>query len=164
MNTSDVLKYGHRTALTTIDGLAEADWHTSGVCGVWSVKEILAHLASFEHMLVGVLGTFWGDDPTPTLVRYFELGPLQFNDVEVAMRRDMTVAEVLAEYQSTYEQAAAMAAQISPETCREPGTLPWYGLEYALDDFIVYTFYGHKREHSAQIAVFRDQLKQVGRA
>jgi proline iminopeptidase len=30
-------------------------------------------------------------------------------------------------------------------------------LEYALDDFIVYNYYGHKREHSAQIAVFRDR-------
>jgi hypothetical protein len=27
-----------------------------------------------------------------------------------------------------------------------------------LDDFIVYTYYGHKREHAAQIAAFRDRL------
>ncbi len=40
------------------------------------------------------------------------------------------------------------------------GTLPWYGMEYALDDFIVYTFYGHKREHSAQIAAFGDLLRR----
>ena len=39
-----------------------------------------------------------------------------------------------------------------PETERSrPGTLPWYGDEYALDDFIVYTSYGHKREHGPQI-------------
>ena len=41
---------------------------------------------------------------------------------------------------------------------RENGTLPWYGAEYSLDDFIVYTYYGHKREHAAQIAAFRDHL------
>jgi len=29
---------------------------------------------------------------------------------------------------------------------------------YALDDFLVYAYYGHKREHSAQIAAFRDRL------
>ena len=33
--------------------------------------------------------------------------------------------------------------------------------EYSLEDFIVYTFYGHKREHSAQIAAFRDRLATV---
>jgi len=32
-------------------------------------------------------------------------------------------------------------------------------MDYALDDFIVYTNYGHKREHSAQIAAFRDGLR-----
>ena len=41
------------------------------------------------------------------------------------------------------------------EELREVGTIPWYGLEYSLDDLIVYMFYGHKREHSAEIAVFR---------
>ena len=29
---------------------------------------------------------------------------------------------------------------------------------YALDDVLVYMYYGHKREHSAQIAAFRDRL------
>jgi hypothetical protein len=54
-----------------------------------------------------------------------------------------------------------LAKQISPEKWRENGTLPWYGMEYALDDYIVYTFYAHKREHAAQIGVFKDALKQV---
>ena len=43
---------------------------------------------------------------------------------------------------------------------RQSGTLPWYGMEYALDDFLVYIYYGHKREHSAQIAAFRDLPEQ----
>jgi len=31
-------------------------------------------------------------------------------------------------------------------------------MNYALDDVIVYMYYGHKREHNAQIAAFRDRL------
>jgi hypothetical protein len=49
-------------------------------------------------------------------------------------------------------------AQIPAEKLREAGTLPWYGMEYSLDDFLVYTYYGHKREHSAQVDAFRDKL------
>jgi hypothetical protein len=41
---------------------------------------------------------------------------------------------------------------------RQNGALPWYGAEYDLEDFIAYSFYGHKREHTAQINVFRDAL------
>jgi hypothetical protein len=33
-----------------------------------------------------------------------------------------------------------------------------YGKEYALDDFVVYMYYGHKREHGAQVAGFHDRL------
>lgn len=48
MHCNDIILNGHQTVLHAIDGLAEAEWHTPGVCGVWSVKDILAHLASFN--------------------------------------------------------------------------------------------------------------------
>ncbi len=66
--------------------------------------------------------------------------------------------EVLGELNDTHAQVMSMVVQISPETFRQTGTLPWYGMDYSLDDFIVYTYYGHKREHSAQIAAFRDRV------
>lgn len=33
MNAIDVLQYGYRTVMTTIEGLPESEWETSGVCG-----------------------------------------------------------------------------------------------------------------------------------
>lgn len=158
MNTRDVLKYGHQTVLRTLDGLPKTEWETPGVCGTWSVKDIIAHLASYEHLLVDVLSTFLDGGPTPYLEKMGTLGPLQFNDDEVALRQDKTIADVLAEYNDTHAQTMALAARIPAETFRQNGTLSWYGPEYDLDDFIVYSYYAHKREHSAQIAVFCDQL------
>jgi hypothetical protein len=158
MNARDVLKYGHQTVLRTLDGLPQTEWETPDVCGIWSVKDIIAHLASFEHVLVDVLNTFLDGGPTPYLDKMGALGPQGFNDAEVALRQDKTVGEVLAEYNDICAQTMALAARIPSETYRQNGTLPWYGPEYDLDDYIAYSFYGHKREHSAQIAVFRDQL------
>lgn len=157
MNARDVLKYGHQTVLRTLDGLPKTEWETPGVCGTWSVKDIIAHLASYEHLLVDVLSTFLDGGPTPYLEKMGTLGPLQFNDDEVALRQDKTIADVLAEYNDIYAQTIALAARIPAETFRQNGTLPWYGPEYDLDDFVVYSYYAHKREHSAQIAVFCDQ-------
>jgi hypothetical protein len=166
MNANDVLKYGHGTVLRAIDGLADSEWETGGVCGVWSVKDIIAHLASYELVLKEVLGFFQSDSArpsasigtsaTPMLNAFAEPGG-QFNNAQVALRSSYSHTDVLAEYTSAYEQVAALAAQIPAEYFRQAGTLPWYGIEYALDDFIVYAFYGHKREHCAQIAVFRDR-------
>jgi hypothetical protein len=160
MNTLDILKYGHQTFLKTLEGFPEAELNRPGACGDWSVKDLIAHLASYEHVLVDVLSGFLDGGPTPHLTKMGSLGPLQFNDSEVDLRRDKTSGEVLAEYNNTYAQAMTLAARIPIETFRQAGTLPWYGPEYDLDDFIVYTFYGHKREHSGQIAVFRDRLIQ----
>ncbi len=58
MNAVDILKYGHLTVLQTLDGFPESAWDTQGACGVWSVKDIIAHLASYEQVLVDVLTSF----------------------------------------------------------------------------------------------------------
>ena len=157
MNTSDVLKYGHQTVLQTVEGLPYAEWDTPGVCGVWSVRQIIAHLASFEHLLVDVLHSLLDDEPTPTLEK-FQQSIAAFSDAEVAARQDKIAAEIWAEYNDTYAQAAHLLSRVPVEARAVNGLLPWYGQGYSLDDFIVYTFYGHKREHCAQIMVFRDQL------
>jgi hypothetical protein len=157
MNATDVLKYGHETVLKTIEDLPESEWETTGVCGVWSVKDIIAHLASFELVLVDVLTMFLDGGPTPYMNRMVQEGD-QFNDNWVAEYRDKTGAEALAEYCDAQARVMSLVVQIPAETLRQPGTLPGYGPEYALDDYIVYSYYGHKREHGAQIAVFRDRL------
>ena len=157
MNATDILKYGQPTVLQTINGFPETAWETAGACGVWSVKDIIAHLASYEQVLVDILTTFTGSGPTPALNAFIEQGG-QFNDSEVSRRKAKTIQDVLAEFNDTHAQVMALIVKISPETLRQTGTLPWYGMDYSLDDVIVYMYYGHKREHSAQIAAFRDHL------
>lgn len=157
MNAVDVLKYGQKTVLDTLKGFPEAEWDRPGACGVWSVKDIIAHLASYEHLLVEVLSGFLEGGPTPYMEKA-GTGLQQFNDEEVAARRDQSMGNVLTELNDVHAQAITLAVRIPAETYHQNGTLPWYGPEYDLDDFIVYTFYGHKREHSAQIAAFFDFL------
>jgi uncharacterized protein (TIGR03083 family) len=157
MNALDVLKYGHRTLLASVEGLPDADWEAPGAAGEASVKDLFAHLASMEHVLVEVLNSLLDGGPTPYLDAMREQGD-QFNDDQIARRRGMPPPEVLAEYDAAHARALALAAQIPAETFRRAGALPWYGAEYDLEDFIVYTYYGHKREHSAQIGALRDRL------
>ena len=157
MNAVDILKYGQATVLQAIEDFPEGEWETAGTCGVWSVKDIIAHLASYEEVLVDILSAFIGKHATPYLDKFTEPGG-QFNDSEVERRKRRTVREVLDEFNDAHAQVMSLAAQINPEVFRQTGTLPWYGMAYALDDVIVYMYYGHKREHSAQIAAFRDRL------
>jgi hypothetical protein len=157
MHSYDVLKYGHQTFISTIGEFPAGAVNRPGACGVWSVKDIVAHLASYELVLVDVLNSQLGGTATPYLDQLFAQGE-QFNDSQVEARRSHTFEQVLGEYNDAHAQVMALAAQIPAEVFRQTGILPWYGAEYDLDDYIAYSFYGHKREHSAQVAAFRDSL------
>ncbi len=160
MNAQDVLKYGHQTLLRTLEGLPEDAWEDAGVVGGWSVKDIIAHLASFELVLTEVLGSLLdAETPTPTVKL---MGSQQdFNDRQVALRQDQTSKEALAEYENCHARVVALAQKLPLDAFQQNGILPWYGENYDLEDFIVYTFYGHKREHAAQIALYKRRLKDA---
>jgi hypothetical protein len=150
MNATEVLHYGHLTLLSTLDTLPEDRASSAGVCGVWSAKDVVAHLASYELVLVSLLEAFVaGSQET------FE-SPMDadFNDAQVAQRQHLSMAEARAEYERAYRRVSELIIQIPHAQLREAGMLPWYGAEYDLEDFLVYSFYGHKREHSAQLAAF----------
>lgn len=155
MNAIDILKYGHQTVLQTLNSFPTAAWDTTGACGEWSVKDIIAHLASYELVLVDILKGFTHEERISALDKFTQLGG-RFNDYEVNQRKTKTMQEVLQEFNEAHTTTMALIATIPAEVLRQNGTLPWYGMDYSVDDVIVYMYYGHKREHSAQIAAFQD--------
>jgi hypothetical protein len=160
MNAIDILKYGHLTVLGTLDGFPKDRWEIAGACGAWSVKNLVAHLASFERVLADLLPLFVTGDPATFQNPIHD----EFNNREVAQRAHLSPAQTLEEYTTLYARVAELIEQVPPDVARQPGTMPWYGADYSLDDYLVYTFYGHKREHCGQIAIFRDRVAQTSPA
>ena len=162
MNSHDILFYGNKTIKKAFETIPAEKWHLPNVCGWWSVREIAAHLASFEALLVDVLNLQQGlDTPTPTFTRLTS-PDYDFNNEEVALRENYSATRVIEEYDQAHAQAMSLVTQLDATHLTQTGTIPWYGEAYSLDDFIVYAYYGHKREHAAQIHVFKDQFKGEG--
>lgn len=157
MHPLDVLHYGHHTVLRALKAFPDDQYETRGACGTWSVKDTLAHLASYEQLLLEVTLELQAQGPTPTLDLFRSVE--DFNDRQVAARAQQTFEETLEEYIAGYERASAGVGGLPEQLLREPGALEWYGESYDLEDFLVYSSYGHKREHSAQIAAFGDVLR-----
>ena len=157
MHAGDVLRYGQQAFLSDVNSVPETQREMQGACGTWSVKDLVSHLGSYELVLVDVLRSLVNGGPTPHLDRFVQQGA-DFNDAEVDARRDRSFADVMTELGDAHEETLRLIAALRPEDLRRTGTIPWYGDEYAVDDLICYQYYGHKREHAAQIAMFRDHV------
>jgi uncharacterized damage-inducible protein DinB len=156
MNAYDTLEKGHLLVIQTVNDLPEAQWDVPGACGNWSVKDIVGHLVSYEHLVVDVLNTFTGAASTPRLDSFIHNRD-EFNATEVKAMRYHTAQQVITEYQDLQVQSTSLLGQLPAETIQRPGTLPWLGAERSLAD-LVNLVYEHTREHCAQIARFREEV------
>jgi len=157
MNARDILMYGDRSLRAGLDGVPTDLWPQEGVCGSWSVKDIMAHLTSYELWQTELLVSFIEPGPTPIMDQLREQGS-EFNAMQVAARKDHPPEDVLNAYTEAHEGLMKAVVEIPPAKLSEVGTIPWYGESYSLDDLLVYSNYGHKREHVAQINVFQDSI------
>ena len=158
MNTLNVLNQGHDAIVKAISGSINTEWHASDVNGEASAKDILAQMVAFEYVLVEILGSFLDNCPTPTLDALLA-GYDVFLERAVP-HQTKPLGALWAEYELAHARTITLLAQIPPEMRRQKGTLPWYGIEFALDDFIAYTFFGTKRKWSAQIRALRNNEAQ----
>lgn len=161
MNMSDILKSGHQTVLKTVEDVPDAIWQQPGACGDWSIKDIIAHLGSFEEVLADILRQLIDENAATPALEHFFSDPSGFNESEVQTRRERAAQTILNEYKIHHAEVMRLMEQISEDRRRRNGILTWYGEAYDLEDFIVYTYYGHKREHCAQILLQRERLEGV---
>jgi uncharacterized damage-inducible protein DinB len=158
LNASEQLEKSNLMVISAVDDLPETAWDVPGACGNWSVKDIVAHLASYEHIVVEVLSIFQKGEPTPSILKFLHQ-PDQFNNDEVEARKYETAQHVEDEYQDMQVQATSLLMQIPEEKVLKRGTMPWYGEDCCLADFI-HRMYEHTREHCAQIVRFRARISQ----
>ena len=148
MNAIDVLMYGQRTVLRTVERYGPDDWSKIAL-GVWTAKDLLGHLGAFEVRFADVLASFVD---APVVSGLLVAAPRTFNDDQAANRAAWTIEQVTEEFLAAHERVMTHARAIPAERWREVGTIPWYGLEYSLDDLAIYQMYGHKREHDPQLS------------
>jgi uncharacterized protein (TIGR03083 family) len=163
MRPSDLFEDSHQQLTTALRLLTEAEWHTPKVCGAWSVKDVIAHLASLEIVLVDVLSALLDEDrPTPKLNIFRDTLAAcgnhidKYNRREVALRRRKSVDEVLAEYERAHAQAVRLLVQV-PSAKYDHKEIFWRP-DQALNLADLFAYYDrHKREHTAQIERLPDQ-------
>lgn len=158
VKATEILENSHQLVIRTLEDLPEEEWDLPGACGEWSVKEVLAHLTSYEHLLVDIFKTFQGEEPSSYL-RETASAFDTFNEREVGKRKYETAQQVLMEYQDLQVQSTSLLTQIPEEAVERKGTMPWYRPELSLSD-LINGLAAHTRTHCEQIAQFRERRRQ----
>ena len=138
-----------------ISRLSVAQMNQPGAVGIWSVKDVLAHIAFWERHAVDVLRA----------ARRGEAPPLAVED-ETESRNASVVAQyylaplsaVIAAWSSAREELLEELQDISDADLNDPYRFPWSQGRTLLDR-IADNSYAHEQEHIDQI---RSWMQQMG--
>ena len=158
MSVIEEVENAHLLVIQTLDNLPELEWDMPIAENSWTVKEIVAHLASYEHLLVDICHIALHDSSsTPYATQFAEQGA-DFNQTQVAAYSNHTAQQVIDEFEEVQAEVTGLLAQIPAETLEKKGILP-VRAERSLSDFVS-VLSEHIRRHCDEIKAFRNREKQ----
>jgi hypothetical protein len=146
LNVITLWQYSHDALL---GGLDTSDWERK-ICPRWTLRDAIINLTTMEYVLIEVLESIIFGTDTPMVDR-FVADYERFAEDEIIQRRNLSGAEVLEEYRYAYALSSYLLSHVPSEQWRQPGTVPWYGPDFSLEDFVVLFLFEHKRDYIAHI-------------
>ena len=155
MDTLDIMYWARKHIMDEIEELKPEDLNRVGVTTKWSIRDVISHLTSYQWLLVDALNYVLKKEESTPYLNLMNKDPEKFNDIEVEKRKNLTFKEAMDEFEKAYNKSIELAKEAGEELLRKVGTIPWYGDQYSLEDFIVYANYGHSESHTEGIKIFK---------
>jgi uncharacterized protein (TIGR03083 family) len=127
--------------------LSVAEINQPGAVGVWSVKDVLAHIAFWNRYTVNMLQAILRGE-TPNLVA--DDATERNNASVVAQYYQRSLAAVIADWQRAREDLLDALEELDDEDLNDPDRFPWSAGRTLLDR-IAGNSYDHEQEHIEQI-------------
>ncbi len=154
----DDLEAARTELLSAIEGLSEEEMVHPGVVGEWSVKDTLAHIAAWDKETRAVIHAFvTQEDPVFDYRISGKRGFAKWNAREVEKRRDLSVAQILAEMEEARRELVELVQRLTEEQLSRRAVPPWRYPTTARRNLEIQA--KHDQEHTAQIVAWREQLE-----
>jgi uncharacterized damage-inducible protein DinB len=118
----DKLAKSRQALHQAIEGLSQEEMTQIQVEGVWTVKDILGHIASWEETCLEPLRRYAEGDPFEAKVIEDDLA---WNDEQAARKRDVPLAAILDELTAIRQALVGAARELSAEQGAQVVLLPW---------------------------------------
>jgi hypothetical protein len=134
--------------LKCFEGLTDSMLGESGVVGYWSIRDVMAHMTTWEEEALKALPLILEGRPLPRYTRYGGIDA--FNAREQERKRSLSLERVKHDLGATHQRLAEFLAS-APESAYASGGRFRHRLR--LDT------YHHYREHTLQIFAWREKQK-----
>ncbi len=122
--TLDRLEKSRQTFLQSIAGLSETQITGSPVEGIWTIKNLLAHLTSWERACVAPLRLYAaGGEYIPEVIPDHD----KWNESQARRWRGQTLPEILTEYQAVRAELVQIITVLPSERWAVKLPAPWGG-------------------------------------
>ena len=144
------LAESRHTLHQAIEGLSEEEMTQVQVEGVWTVKDVLGHIASWEETCLEPLQRY--ADGGPFEVEVIE-DYLTWNNEQAARKRDVPLEVILNESATVRQGLVEAASRLSAGQWKQRVPFSWGG-EGTMAE-VLEVFYRHEREHVRSIQQWR---------
>jgi hypothetical protein len=130
-----------------LSSLSEEQMTTPGVNGKWSIKDILAHMVEWQHVLLKRLhAAISGVEPGIAMDHSID----ETNEQFYQKNRDRSLADVQADYKRSYHGILEGVEKLSDEDLNDPHRFSWWDGEQFWKSVAGDT-YDHIEEHIGSI-------------
>ncbi len=146
------IKSGRAALLTAIQGLPEDILLRPFAVGIWSIKDVLAHIAVWESELITALAGLDQHAKVPHIVQIEDFD--EFNDAQyrVNVRRPLDVIQE--DFQGVHDQLLKIVEKIDERLLNDAKRFPWMMGE-PVWTLIEENGYLHEQEHAQDIMRWR---------
>ncbi len=149
------LRAARERLLSAIAGLGEDDMLRVGAVGIWSVKDVLAHLVSWEAELVTALTRLpQNAGRPPQIVEIEDID--EWNAEQYGSNAPRALGAVLEDFHGVHKHLLEAIAALDNRTLDDNRRFPWMEGE-PLSYLILENAVWHEEEHAADIRAWREQ-------
>jgi len=150
----EAIQQARASMLQALDGLSPDAMLRPGVVGMWSVKDILAHLAIWQSELITALSQLEWPDRVPEIVQIEDIDEFNAQEYRANVRRSLDV--VLEDFHGVHKHLLKMVDDVNEKWLDDPRKFPWMegeGLWYLIAE----NGYWHEEEHAENIKQWRQE-------
>lgn len=150
----DEIRQARATMLKALDGLPNDAMLRPGVVGMWSVKDVLAHLSIWQSELITALDHVDRPERTPHVVEIEDIDEFNEEQYRANVRRPLDV--ILEDFEGVHKHLIKAIEEIDEKTLNNGRKFPWMEGE-PLWYLIAENGYWHEQEHAEEILQWREE-------